>query len=157
MSMSKRLQELRRKEELSQEELAERIGVSRQAISKWESEQSSPDIENIVRLSEVFNTSTDYILKGIQPTVIMLSDKDEIKHSCNTRNRQYLAISLIISSIAIAIIVLVGHYIAFPDVAGIDGYMFLGNTFTACGILIVIATTIILNYRNRRRTANRSD
>ena len=53
MSMSNRLQELRQKSHLSQEDLAERIGVSRQAISKWESEQSKPDIENIVRLSEV--------------------------------------------------------------------------------------------------------
>lgn len=69
MSMSSRLQELRQKAQLSQEDLAERIGVSRQAISKWESEQSNPDIENIIRLSEVYNISTDYILKGTQPTV----------------------------------------------------------------------------------------
>ena len=77
MNMSNRLQELRQKSHLSQEDLAERIGVSRQAISKWESEQSNPDIENIVRLSEVYNTSTDYILKGTQPTVIHTSVKSK--------------------------------------------------------------------------------
>lgn len=70
MSMSNRLQELRQQSQLSQEDLAERIGVSRQAISKWESEQSNPDIENIIRLSEIYNTSTDYILKGTQPIIL---------------------------------------------------------------------------------------
>jgi len=75
--MSSRLQELRQKSQLSQEDLAERIGVSRQAISKWESEQSNPDIENIIRLSEVYNTSTDYILKGTQPSATHVPKKSE--------------------------------------------------------------------------------
>ncbi|SKC92314.1 helix-turn-helix domain-containing protein [Maledivibacter halophilus] len=64
MSLSIRLQELRKKANLSQEELAEKLELSRQAISKWESEQSKPDINNIIKLSEIYNVSTDYILKG---------------------------------------------------------------------------------------------
>jgi len=51
---------------LSQEELAEKLGVSRQAVSKWESAQSVPDLQRILQLAELFNVSTDYLLKDSQ-------------------------------------------------------------------------------------------
>ena len=68
MNLSDRIQALRREKGLSQEELAEQIGVSRQAVSKWESAQFSPDIDKIIQLSEFFGTTTDYLLKGVTPT-----------------------------------------------------------------------------------------
>lgn len=64
MNISERIQTLRKSKNLSQEELANEIGVSRQAVSKWESEQSTPDLDKIIALSEYFNVSTDYLLKG---------------------------------------------------------------------------------------------
>lgn len=67
MNIADRIQHLRKTKGLSQEELADRVGVSRQAVSKWESEQSVPDAEKIVILSEVFEVTTDYLLKGIEP------------------------------------------------------------------------------------------
>jgi transcriptional regulator with XRE-family HTH domain len=54
---------LRKKMGLSQEELADRLDVSRQAVSKWESGQTTPDLEKIIKLSSLFNVSTDYLLK----------------------------------------------------------------------------------------------
>lgn len=67
MNIADRIQHLRKTKGLSQEELADKIGVSRQAVSKWESEQSTPDIEKIILLSDYFETTTDYLLKGIEP------------------------------------------------------------------------------------------
>ena len=67
MNMADRIQTLRKIKGISQEELADKIGVSRQAVSKWESEQSSPDIEKIILLSDYFDVTTDYLLKGIEP------------------------------------------------------------------------------------------
>ena len=67
MNMADRIQYLRKTKGLSQEELADKVGVSRQAVSKWESEQSTPDIEKIIIMSEFFEVTTDYILKGIEP------------------------------------------------------------------------------------------
>ena len=67
MKLSDRILELRRQKGISQEELADKLGVSRQAVSKWESEQSTPDIEKIILMSEYFGTTTDYLLKGIEP------------------------------------------------------------------------------------------
>ena len=63
MTFSDKLIALRRKAGWSQEELAERLNVSRQSVSKWESAQSMPDIDKIVQLSSLFGVTTDYLLK----------------------------------------------------------------------------------------------
>ena len=53
---------------LSQEELAEKLSVSRQAVSKWESAQSTPDLQRVLQMAELFEVSTDYLLKDeIEP------------------------------------------------------------------------------------------
>ncbi len=77
MNTSDRIQHLRKTNGISQEELADRIGVSRQAVSKWENEQSSPDLENIVLMSEIFDVTTDYLLKGIEPVKNIEAKKRE--------------------------------------------------------------------------------
>ncbi len=67
MNIADRIQYLRKQNGYSQEELADKVGVSRQAVSKWESEQSTPDLEKIIMMSELFEVTTDYILKGVEP------------------------------------------------------------------------------------------
>ncbi|MGJ4850235.1 helix-turn-helix domain-containing protein [Bacillota bacterium Meth-B3] len=67
MNIADRIQNLRRARGISQEQLADKVGVSRQAVSKWESEQSVPDLDKIIVMSEYFDVTTDYILKGIEP------------------------------------------------------------------------------------------
>lgn len=66
MNIADRIQNLRKLRGISQEQLADRLGVSRQTISKWESEQSAPDMEKIILLSDYFEVTTDYLLKGIE-------------------------------------------------------------------------------------------
>lgn len=73
MNMADRIQHLRKSKGISQEELADKIGVSRQAVSKWESEQSTPDLEKVIVMSDFFGITTDYILKGIEP----ITDKEQ--------------------------------------------------------------------------------
>ena len=60
----------------SQEELADKLGVSRQSVSKWESAQSVPDLQRILEMSKIFGVSTDYLLKDDIENVIP-SEKDE--------------------------------------------------------------------------------
>ncbi|MEG6513559.1 helix-turn-helix transcriptional regulator [Desulforamulus ruminis] len=66
MNISDRIQNLRKAKGISQEELAGKVGVSRQAVSKWESEQSIPDLDKVIIMSDYFGVTTDYILKGIE-------------------------------------------------------------------------------------------
>lgn len=63
MSLAEKIACLRKKNFLSQEELSERLGVSRQAVSKWEAAESVPDISNLVRLSALFGVSVDFMVK----------------------------------------------------------------------------------------------
>jgi len=79
MNIADRIQNLRKGKGMSQEELADKVGVSRQAVSKWESEQSFPDIEKILLLSEVFDVTTDYLLKGIEPIVNVTENKADAR------------------------------------------------------------------------------
>ncbi len=67
MTIADRIQSLRKSKGMSQEELADAVGVSRQAVSKWESEQTVPDLEKVVIMSDIFEVTTDYLLKGIEP------------------------------------------------------------------------------------------
>lgn len=59
-----RLLQYRKENKLSQEELAEKIGVSRQAVSKWERAEASPDTDNLIRLAEIYGVSLDEMLTG---------------------------------------------------------------------------------------------
>ena len=71
MILADKIIELRKKNGWSQEELAEKLEVSRQSISKWEGAQSIPDMNKILKLSEVFSVSTDYLLKDeIEPDAL---------------------------------------------------------------------------------------
>ena len=63
MALSEKLYKLRKKSGLSQEQLAEQLKVSRQAISKWESGQSIPESDKLIAISQYFNITLDYLLK----------------------------------------------------------------------------------------------
>jgi len=63
MILSDKIMMLRKKKGWSQEELAEKLSISRQSVSKWESGASIPDIDKILMLSRLFEVSTDYLLK----------------------------------------------------------------------------------------------
>lgn len=63
VEVANRLQQLRKKNNLSQEELAEKIGISRQAVSKWERAEASPDTDNLILLSRLYGVSLDELLK----------------------------------------------------------------------------------------------
>lgn len=79
-TIGERIYELRKQSNMSQGELADELDVSRQTISKWENDSSLPELDKIIRLCEVFDVSSDYILRGVadigeeaeekEPTVI---------------------------------------------------------------------------------------
>lgn len=63
MTLGEKIYRLRSEKGLSQEAFGENLGVSRQSVSKWETDQSLPELEKIVAISELFGVSTDYLLK----------------------------------------------------------------------------------------------
>ena len=65
MKLFVKIQQLRKQNGMSQEKLAQLLGVSRQSVSKWESGQSLPEIDKIIQLSNIFEVTTDYLLKDV--------------------------------------------------------------------------------------------
>ena len=129
MNMADRIQSLRKSKGFSQEELADKVGVSRQAVSKWESEQSTPDIEKIIIMSELFEVTTDYILKGIEPV--------------NITNRKtiyslYLGFAIIFAAIA-------GIWSFTANRFRIDECYFIAAAGAAIGCAIALIIQVISN------------
>lgn len=78
MILGEKIARLRRKNGWSQEELADKMEVSRQAVSKWESGQTMPDLERILRLSSLFGVTIDYLLKdGAAPEIPRAEAEEE--------------------------------------------------------------------------------
>ena len=67
MTLGERIVSLRKQHGLSQDSLAEAVGVSRQSVSKWELNASVPDLDKLMRLSEVFGVTLDELVKGASP------------------------------------------------------------------------------------------
>ena len=63
MKLAEKIMALRKQRGWSQEELAQQLSVSRQSVSKWESGASAPDLDKILKMSEIFDVSTDALLK----------------------------------------------------------------------------------------------
>lgn len=64
MSVGERISSLRKEKNISQYQLASIMGVSRQAVSKWENDQSSPDTLNLIRLADILDTQVEYLATG---------------------------------------------------------------------------------------------
>ena len=67
MNIGERIMALRKEKNISQSELAKRLNVSRQAVSKWEQGLSSPDTERLIRLAEILGTEVEYLATGTHP------------------------------------------------------------------------------------------
>jgi DNA-binding XRE family transcriptional regulator len=79
MNLCKQIKKYREQAQLSQDDLAEKIYVSRQTISNWENERSCPDIHNILLLSTLFNVSLDELVKGDIETMKKAVQKNNMK------------------------------------------------------------------------------
>ena len=75
MEFNNKLYELRKQKGFSQEELANRLIVSRQTISKWEVGESTPDMEKLVAISDLFEVSLDELVKGEEPKLAEPSEQ----------------------------------------------------------------------------------
>lgn len=97
MSFKERLQTIRKKRKLSQEDVADLLSVSRQAVAKWETGQSMPDVENLILLSDVLQVTVDQLLKddagcGKSMSEEIKGNRNEIIHFlCRAKRETYAA------------------------------------------------------------------
>ncbi len=82
MTFGERLYELRKSKNISQEELAELLDVSRQSISKWENDKAYPEMTRLLFMSEYFDVSLDYLMRGTEEN----ENKEEVSVSYKAKN-----------------------------------------------------------------------
>ena len=109
MNFGENLKKLRKEKQLSQESLAEKLNISRQAVSKWESNSSYPDMNNLIQLKDIFNVTLDEMIlidkKDCEETLKNNpNNKDDISKS-STYEKEERYESLIIGGFIIGIAV----------------------------------------------------
>ena len=87
MTLGERICALRTAGGLSQSELAERLGVSRQSVSKWETDASMPDLDKLVKISEVFEVTLDQLVRGAEPAPAQAGEQAPAPPAVSERGR----------------------------------------------------------------------
>lgn len=129
MTLGERLVKLRKEKGLSQEEVAEKLNVSRQSVSKWELDQSLPDFDKIIPLCELYEIETDELLKGSSDKKTeeeIYNERSLLKGNYVRKERaKAVCISLIIFVLAIVWVIVA------------DSLSFVSDEITASGFLII--------------------
>lgn len=146
MVLSEKLFKLRKKSGLSQEQLAEQLNVSRQAISKWESGASIPETEKLITISNYFNVSLDYLMKD---KVEEISSENTGDESSNGRIKCIAGFSVCIAGIVCLILwglssifnPSLSNQISESSMISIDGN---GVFLILCIVAIVVGAGLLL-------------
>ncbi len=141
MKFCDKILNLRKQNEMSQEQLAEKLNVSRQAVSRWEMGTAQPDASNVLQLSKIFNVTADYLLNDEYE-----SDKDvpAVKQTENQIKEQTKIQIGFIVTVGISIMVLIGQCIFY--------YSFKNTSLTLLGTILTIA--IIIGFEYVYRSSN---
>lgn len=115
MELGKQIQKHRKALNMSQEELAEKIHVTRHTVSNWERNKNLPDLNSLILLSDIFNTSLDNLVKG---------DIETMENQLNNKRFNIWSMTMGISSILAAI--LIGPSLHFFGVYGYAIVILLG-------------------------------
>lgn len=130
MSLGETIYRLRTEKSLSQGDLAEMLDVSRQSISKWENNSAVPDLEKIIKLSEIFEVSLDELVKG-EPHIVKEAPAEEKKKTESGFPPREIAgtILLCMGFLVVLFFIVMG--------AGLGGLIF-ASPFLACGIICFV-------------------
>ncbi len=134
MTIGEKIYTLRKSNSWSQEELADRIGVTRQAVSRWEADSAKPEADKIIELCDLFQISADYLLRDVQPEASPAAPAPAPAPAPSfTPVRFFGALLAGFALVILAVLVVVGQvegYQIYLDGVGYDGfvsYLFVNN------------------------------
>ena len=153
MSLGERLYELRKKKGLSQEEVADRLNVTRQSVSKWETDESKPDFDKIIPICELFEISSNELLSGTK------EEKEEQEVEVINKDNKKKRALIISSAIFLYFLSIIWIIVSEVSFNLNEGFM-VGGFFLLCGIAtcmliyqgIVLSTTI--SKKKKEKTVN---
>lgn len=126
MTLGERLTELRKKKNLSQEDVAEKLNVTRQTVSKWELDQSTPDFDKILPICKLYNITSEELLTGRKAD----TNNDNIEYSLMTdeeiKKKTAIAISTSVGLFILALVwIIIGSSIKFISDEVLVGIFFI--------------------------------
>ena len=139
MSLSENLQNLRKIKNMSQEELAEKLNVSRQAVSKWESGSGYPETEKIISICEIFDCSMDELVKGR-----ILNDIKSEKNKYDlimTKAAKEISLGVAIILLCVSIMLTIVGFAYNEQVE--EKYGMIGSTVILVGVVFAVPLFII--------------
>ena len=149
MNIGEKIFELRKQKNLSQEEVADKLNVSRQTISKWETNQSTPDFDKIVPLCELFEISTDELLKGIKEKNQEVKEPKIItKQDVREKTAKVISTSIFTYIAAVAVFLFLVCVLGVNAVAAVVVFLIMVGFATA---------SIINNYLSRPKFDKTND
>lgn len=145
MSLGERLLEFRKAKQLSQEEVADKLNVTRQTVSKWETDQSTPDFDKIVPLCELYNVSSEELLTG-KSTVNNENNSIDEDNNINKKAKG-IGLGVLLYFVALAWIM-----ISFP-VMMINPIVSAAVFLLICGVAtyIIVYTCIVYKKKTERK------
>ncbi|RHR29793.1 XRE family transcriptional regulator [Clostridium sp. AF19-22AC] len=150
MTIGEKIQRCRKEQKMSQEDLASRLGVSRQAVSKWELNESVPDTENVVELGRIFRVSLDYLLKAEisepEETACVVDDSyQEDEKRGGTKNVKWYRRPAVIVYFVVCILIITS--LSFLDSPGVGLLYVLDITFLwGIGYLVWLCVKALKKY-----------
>ena len=123
MEIGSKIRQSRKEAKITQEQAAEALGVSRQTISNWENEKSYPDIISVLKMSDLYNVSLDYLLKGESAMNSYVEYLDESTNVVKNKNR-FSKLILILSYLVIWAVAVIVFW-CFTGEADAMGYSFM--------------------------------
>lgn len=155
MSLGNNIYTLRAKADLSQEELAAKLGVSRQSVSKWETDASVPDVDKLIQLSKIFEITLDELVNGaenqqqadiIRPEATQIENGSAVINS-SFKSRKIVGAVLIGVSIFAVFLSLIFMSDITPFIIGLSVYFLLCGIFCLIKkkrfVLTIIAFTVL--------------
>ena len=145
MKIDEKIYSLRKEKNLSQEELADKLNVSRQTISKWETGESCPDFNKIVPLCDLFGITTEELLRDKKIEKNEKINEAPIEETPNVKKSLLICIGVFLYFLAIASIILGEEFLNLND--GVVVSVF----FTICGIATATIIFTCMTYPSKKR------
>lgn len=155
MNLSEKILALRKSRGWSQEELAGRLGISRQSVSKWESAESTPEVEKIVELARLFDVSTDYLLREDIEGLVGAGEKENAPKTISQREAdeylqaskkygKYIAFGVMLCVLCACPLILICGLVDNGEVLTLSEGRAVAIGMTVLLVLVAIAVTIFI-------------